>query len=220
MTKTQEDSEAVVVTNHLNAREQIAYDMHMKKLEPPLAPALCAELFELYLNGLSLADIVKANKGLKMGAVVRASLEGDWYDKRLAYQENLLQSVVPRVQQVQAEAIVFTSSLLAAAHKLHSAKINKFLQTGDESELGDFAPRTFEQYRKTSELLLRLTGQDGKGSNKQENNTSFTKVVIGQIPQAIAPSVETITVPNRPVLPEEAQKLLAAFEDADEEEEK
>lgn len=216
MTKTQEDSEAVVVTNHLNAREQIAYDMHMKKLEPPLAPALCAELFELYLNGLSLADIVKANKGLKMGAVVRASLEGDWYDKRLAYQENLLQSVVPRVQQVQAEAILFTSSLMAVAHKLHGAKINRFLQTGDETELGDFAPRTFEAYRKAAELALKLTGQDGKGG-KQENNTSFTKVVIGQVPQATVPSVNTITIPNKAILPEEAQKLLAAFEDVDDE---
>lgn len=205
--------EAKVVSNHLNVREQSAYDEHMRHQNAPLSPSLEAELFQLYLNGVGLEDIARLNKGLRLGAIARSAVEGDWYQKRRDYADSLLVSVVPRVQQIQAEAIVFAADLLAAAHKLHGQKIRRFLQTGDESELGDFKVSTIDQYRKGAELLLKLTGQDGKGPKKSEppDDPLPTKEVPAT--QPVVPSAKTITLPNRALIPQEAEALLASFED-------
>jgi hypothetical protein len=210
-----------VVTNHLNEREQAAYEEHARHNNPPLSPSLEAELFQLYLNGIGLEDIVRLNKGLRLGAVARAAVEGNWYERRRAYADSLLGSVVPRVQQVQAEAIVFAADLLAAAHRLHGEKIRKFLQTGDEAELGDFAVRSIDQYRKGVELLLKMTGQDGGGGGKgkkrqadEDGDDATTKdVPPASTPKPVAPGSDTITLPARALVPQEAQALLAAFED-------
>jgi hypothetical protein len=214
---SEQEKDVKVVTSHLNEREHAAYLEHVRLKAPLLAPSYEAELFQLYLNGIGLEEITRLNKGLRLGAVARAAVEGDWFEKRRAYADSLLSSVVPRVQQTQAEAIVFAADLLAAAHKLHGAKIRRFLQTGDESELGDFKVSTIDQYRKGVEMLLKLTGQDGKGSGKKpppDDDPPPSKDVPTPAP-AVAPGPQTISLPSRPLVPQEAHQLLAAFEDED-----
>ena len=199
-----EEIEAKVVSDHLNARERVAYEEHMRRQNTPLSPSLEAELFQLYLNGVGLEDIARLNKGLRLGAIARSAVEGDWYEKRRNYADSLLEAVVPRVQQVQAEAIVFAADLLAAAHKLHGNKIRRFLQTGDESELGDFSIRNIDQYRRSTEVLLKLTGQDNKSPQRREIR-SEQPMVKEYVPA-------TIAVPQK-LLPDDAADLLKAFED-------
>jgi hypothetical protein len=145
----------------LSRQERLALDSWSSGTAPALSPSLVAQLFELYLNGSSCDEIARLNPGVPLGAIVAARLYHRWDERKEQHINHLLDTVRERVQQVQMEAVHFVSDQLAAAHKLQGDKIKRFLQTGDPNELGDFAPDTLEKYRKSIELLLKLTGQDG-----------------------------------------------------------
>lgn len=154
------NSEIKVVESGLTHREEAALRMHLEAREPQLSPSLQAELFSLYLNGLSCEDIQKHNKNLRLGAIVRAARDGDWHNKRLDYVQGLLNGVRDQAQQTQAESVVFVSRGLAMVEKLYGARIHRFLQTGNEEDLGDLKNWGLSQYKTLIELFLKLTGQD------------------------------------------------------------
>jgi hypothetical protein len=85
----------------------------------------------------------------------------------------LFEGVRERVEQVQMESVLFTTDLLSSANKMFGDKLKKYIQTGDERELGALKVDSLKQYRDAVDLLLRLTGQ----SNKVEV-TGETKRVI------------------------------------------
>lgn len=189
--------DVVRVKSGLTHREEAAYRMHLKASEPPLSPSLQMQLFELYLNGYSCEQIASLNRGIRLGAIVRAFKEGDWMNKRGAYINHLLENVKDRVQQVQCEAVVFASDLLAVAHKMFGGKLQRYLQTGDESELGGLAINSLKQYKETVDLLLKLTGQDG---TKKLSVSGEIKHGLEATPQTIAPG---------PLTAEQAAKLIS-----------
>jgi hypothetical protein len=143
-------------------REEAAYRKHIEKGEAGLTPGFAAQLYELYLNGLSLDQIVERHRGLRLGELVRAAKEGDWPKRRLDYQNELLDTVRARVQQVQAESIFATTQLVAVMNKRFSDKALKFLETGDEKALDDIKEWSLPQFKTLVELLMRLTGQGGE----------------------------------------------------------
>lgn len=158
--------EPVQVHSHLTYKEEAAYRVAVREKEFPLTPQKQAQLFELYLNGMTCEQIIGTQPpGIRLGAVVRACVEGDWYNKRQSYLNQLLNNVKTRVAQVQSESVNFAADLLAAAHKQHGRKLKKYLETGEEKALGDFAISNLTQYQKAASLLLSLTGQD-KGNGK------------------------------------------------------
>jgi hypothetical protein len=134
---------------------------HIKANEPPLAPSLQAELFDAYLSGMSCEDLAKNNKGLRLGAIVRACEEGQWYEKRQEYVTRLLAGVRERAQQATASSVSFLAQALAMMEKKYGTKIARFLQTGDEADLGDLKDWGLHQYKQLMELFLKVTGQDG-----------------------------------------------------------
>lgn len=181
----------------------------MKQKEPPLAPHLQGQLFELFLNGLSLVDIVKANRGVQLGAVVRAAIEGNWWERRDEYRDSLLNHVRDRVVQTQNESIVFVTHLLAAANKRYGEKIIRYLQTGDEKELGELAVDSIDQYRKVAELLLKLTGQEGSKGGGDDKVLKKTLTGAPPPPQATGRTVRELLVdPTKPLDPTVADDLL------------
>jgi len=151
----------VRVYSHLTSQEEAAYRMAIHERDPALSPARQAQLYELYLNGMSCTEISRyAKGGARLGLVVKACVEGDWYNKYQTYTEHLLRTVTGRVRQVQSEAVNFAADCLAVAHKQHGLAMKKYLETGDPSDLGEFSLKNLSQYRTMVELLLKLTGQD------------------------------------------------------------
>lgn len=144
----------------LTPTERAAYEQYLEKGAPPLSPAAMANLFELYLNGNSCEDIAKLNKNFTLGMIARAKVDGLWEERRQAHVRSLLEGVRERVQQVQLESVMFSADLLAAANKLYGDRLKRFLQTGDERELGDLSITSLKQYREAVELLMKLTGQE------------------------------------------------------------
>lgn len=146
----------------LTPEEAKAYRLYMKKGDPPLAPGIQAELFSLYLNGTPCEDIARLNPNFSLGMIVRARIEGLWDARRDAHIRSLFENVRERVAQVQAESIMLTADMLAAANKQFGDKLKRFIQTGDESVLGDLKIDSLKQYRDAVALLMQLTGQDKK----------------------------------------------------------
>lgn len=127
----------------------------------PLAPLTQGKLFELFLNGKSPSEIQRLNPTFTLGQVVDAYIEGEWEKKRRTHVNRLLSRVRDRVVQVQSESVEFMADMLASAHKLHGDKLKRYLQSGNEKDLGDLKIENLEQYRKAADVLLKLTGQGG-----------------------------------------------------------
>lgn len=180
------------LTQVLSADEQKAYAKYLQEKRPPLSPKTASELFELFLNGSTCQEIAALNPGFGLGIIVRARVDFGWDEKREEYLTNLYQKAREKVQKNQLEAVDFVGNAMAVYHKLWNTKFKKFLQTGNESELGDFKSMTPAQYKSICELLLKLTGQENVTKSK----------VSGEIVHKI----ETPT--NRAISPKEAADLL------------
>lgn len=135
------------------------------KNKPSLAPALSAQLFELFVHGLSCQDIVDLNRGVyKLEQVLEVRVRDGWDERRKQYVDQLFGSVIARVAQTQVESVGFITDMLAAAHKRHGDKLQKYLQTGDESDLPrDINIDSWTNYKSAVETLLKITGQEKSG---------------------------------------------------------
>jgi len=156
--KPQSLSQKKFVESHLTHREEAAYHAHLKAKEHPLSPTLQAAMFELYLKGNTIDQVHRLNKNIRLGSIVRAAVEGDWYNRRNLYVQGILDGIRLKVQQTLAEGTDFLSDFLAAFHKLYGEKFKLYLQTGDESVLGDLKPTSIQQYRLVLDTMLKSTG--------------------------------------------------------------
>ncbi len=166
----------------------------MKANEQPLAPTLQAQLFELYLRGTTLEQIQRLNKHIQLGSIVRAFVEGDWYNRRLLYTEGVLDGIRLKVQQTFGEGADFLSDFLQVFHKLYGDKLKLFLQTGDESVLGDLKPTNLTQYRLVLDMLMNATGAkntttvkvNGEVNHRHESSTGVNPPVNTRMTSADA----------------------------------
>jgi hypothetical protein len=159
-------------TDLLSPEEARAYRIYLKKNDPPLAPRIQAELFSLYLNGSSTEEIAALNPNFNLGMIVRAKVDGLWDLRRQEHLDHLLSTVKDRALQVQLESVVLTSDMLASANKMFGNKFKKFLQTGDDKELGTLKIDSLKQYRDAVDLFMKLTGQDKKMEIKSDTKTT------------------------------------------------
>ncbi len=154
------------VTNpevYLTPREKTALAVTFKMRPEParLSPTLEAQLFSLFLNGQDCVKIAQMNPGITLGQIVRARVESQWDLKRFEHVEALLKDARDRLQQTTLESVDFVAAQIAAAHKLYGEKVKRYLQTGNEKDLGGFSIHGWKAYNDAIELLKKLTGQDG-----------------------------------------------------------
>lgn len=144
----------------LTPRERGAYRVYKESGKPAIAASTSASMFALFLQGHTCDDIAKLNPGFGLGAIVRARIEDDWDARRIEHTQELLDGIRQTVQRAQLGAMQFVADGLAAFQKLAGEKFQKYLQTGDVKDLGDFKDMNFKTYKELLELLLKLTGQD------------------------------------------------------------
>lgn len=174
----------------LTRDEREAYQRHLQRSGPPLSPKLSAELFELFLQGQTCEAIAKLNPGLGLGIVVAGRIQFKWDKQKDDYINHLYATIKDKAAKSQLEAIDFSSTAMSVFHKLWYPKFLRFLQTGNEEDLGEFKGMTFKFYKEMSDALLKLTGQDKK------------QVVSGEV-------VHKVEMPsNRPIEPKQAADLL------------
>jgi hypothetical protein len=195
----------------LTEPERYAYDQFQAKRDPrglpgtfPLAVSVQLELFELYLAGRSLGEIRALNPKWSLGQIVHAAVERQWNVHRNIYLDQLFARARDRSKQVVAEAAEFLGDQLTAAHKKHGEALRRYIQTGNDEELGAFAVGSPRQYREALELYLKSIGADG------------TKKVTGTVEHVHTGSV-TSALPVVPPSKGEPSKALAGFAAAERE---
>lgn len=145
--------------DRLSKAELAALKVARDRRDPALAPSLSARLYALFLRGTACSDISRLNPGISLGQVCRDRVDDGWDRRRDDYRRELLDAAAARVLQVELEAAEFLGNELAAAHKLHGDRAKRYLQTGDEKELGTFAIATSRDYRETLSVLRELVSR-------------------------------------------------------------
>lgn len=181
--------------SRLSPREAYAYSIWKGTDKPLIGSTLNAQLFQLYLNGKSTEDIRRLNPQLQLGEIVAAKVEGRWDDHRDEYLQRLNEGTAGRVLQSTLETAEFLCDALAVMRKRFGDRFQRYLQTGDEKELGDIKLENFTQLKGVVEAMQKLVGQDQK---------------LGVVAPAVpAPAqVSTTPMPARTVDAKEAGRVL------------
>lgn len=199
---SEQNDSIVKLEDLLTPREFSAYRAYMKLNQPPMSPRLQAELFNLFLEGYSCEHIATLNHqfgNASLGMIVRARVENDWDKRKADYMQQLMEGVRSRAYQSTMQSINFISDLIATATKKYGARMQKYIQTGNEEELGDdkMGINSIQNFVKVAELLFKLTGQ--------ENNKK-------QVIDGVVEHRHTVESAPRQMSPEEAAMVLKTIE--------
>lgn len=189
------------VEQSLTLTEAEAYQKYKESGKPSLSPATSADMLRLYLLGHSCEEIAKLNPGFGLGIIVRARVEHKWDQHKEEHLDALLSDVRRLVQQTQVEAVRFVGESMAAFQKMAGEKFQRYIQTGDQSHLGDFKDMGFKQYKDLMEMHLKLTGQDTQKKVSGE-------VLHRHVAETQAPAVRI----DKPMKAKEADDMLRLIE--------
>ncbi len=141
----------------------------------PLSVTTSLKMYELFLNGYSCEEVARLNDHkFPSGMILEARLRDTWDDRRQQHLAELYGGIFDKVRQTQTEAVAFVADLLSAAHKKHGDKLKKFLQSGDQADLGALSIDTMTSYKTAADMLMKLTGQD-----KEKSPVGNKTVVVG-----------------------------------------
>lgn len=151
----------------------------------PLSPETSANFFGLFLTGNSIGEIHRLNKAFPYEAILWAAIKYDWHQKRDEYALDLQSQTAQKVMMAQLETAGLMADLLSAANRKHGDKIKKYIQTGNEADLGDsLTIENLHSLMKIAESLQKVTGQANtvkvKTENTQNLNVNVTASTNGQ----------------------------------------
>lgn len=156
----------------LSPEEKLELTTYLEKGGNPLSPETAAKFFELFLHGTNCYEIWKINKAFPYGAILDARVKYRWDNQKEEYAIRLQTDIKNKVAQAQLETADLMSDMLLAAKKRNSAKIKRYLQTGDEKELDDSLKiESLKTLRDIVEGLMKITGQDRSVTVKNINET-------------------------------------------------
>lgn len=158
----------------LTEGELFAWNYWQTSQQPALGADLNAKLFSLFLNGKRCDEIRRLNPAISLGQIVAARIEGDWDKRREDHLDNLLNATSQRVQQATLQTADLVCDMLAVADREHGDKLRRYLQTGDEKELGGLRVDSIFNLTKTIEALQKLTGQDRKSTVEHRGQVLYS----------------------------------------------
>lgn len=146
----------------------------------PLAPETAAKFFELYMRGTSCAEIHRLNKAFNYASVLWARIKYNWDTRKDEATAQLMAEVQNKVIQAQLETTSFMADLLVATSKKHGDRIKKYIQTGNDEDLGDaLSVDSLHALLKVAEGLQKITGQDKVSKVKSEHTETLNVKVEG-----------------------------------------
>lgn len=144
----------------------------------PLAGTLVAQLYQLFLESYSCAQIAELNKskGLTEADVLYASKKYHWHSNRDRYAFNLQNQIQQKIAKAELEMVEHVTNMLSVTHKHEREQMLKYMQTGAEEDKPSNMPTTLKQYKDLIDLMQKITGKDKitKHEVKTENKTTFS----------------------------------------------
>lgn len=155
-----------------------------------LAPETAVKFFELYLNGNNCSEIHRLNKAFPYEAILWARVKYDWDKAKDDATHSLMLAVKEKVVRAQLETTSFMADLLVATSKKHGDRIKKYIQTGNEEDLGDaLSVDSLHALLKVAEGLQKITGQDKIQKIKTEHTENLNvSVSSGDMLSVAGPS--------------------------------
>lgn len=196
---------------------QVLEEWRANRTRASLSPTAGLSLYNLFLRGYSCEEIHQDNKVHTLGQILEVRVRDKWDERRERHLNHLYDTIYGRVRQTQMESVAFTTDLLAAAHRLYGDKLRLFLQSGREEDLGQARQliQSLDAYRKTADILLKLTGQD-KDKERRSDMTPKTIRTEGVEDAAIVPITTHKALPagSAEVMPSDlAARVLEMFAD-------
>jgi hypothetical protein len=179
-----------------------------------LSPKTTAGFFELFLNGSSLKEIHQLNPAFPYPAILWARVEENWDDQKDAYIRDLQLGIREKLIKSQMETAGLLTDMLSAANKQHGSKLKKYLQTGNEADLGNAMTVTsIQSMLRVIEGLQKLTGQDKTFKFKTEETITHNQNVNitmqesdGMSPEAAAKILAVVAEEKRKKASEKVNK--------------
>lgn len=144
---------------------------------------------------------------MALGLICKARIEFDWDNERDRHTQMLMVGARQGLERTTLEGVQFASDGLAVYHKMMGDKFRKYLQTGDQSVLGEFKDMSFKQYRDMVTTLRRLIGKEDKDPAAQARQTATATPV----PETITVVPTHLPIPDGPLTGDVAAFLLEAL---------
>jgi hypothetical protein len=148
-------------------------------------------LFGLYMAGKTYEEISKISR-VKKDVVLYLSAKMKWYEKRMAYLEDIQRQMTKKLTHTRIESLNFISDLINCHHKYYGDEINKYLQTNDRTIIDNLDMKALGQYFKSIEILEKIlnpTNTNRTGSGTTINiNAAGSKVDANNDSIEITPS--------------------------------
>lgn len=170
--------------------------------KPRISPKVTSGFFELFLNGSSTKEIHQLNNTMPYGGILWARVDEKWDIQREEYIRDLTLGIREKMLKAQTETAGLLTDMLTAANKQHGVKIKKFIQTGDEKDLGNAMSITsIQSLMKVVEGLQKLTGQDKTIKIKSEetinHNVTVTTTDTGMSAESAAQILAVVAEDKR-----------------------
>lgn len=135
----------------------------------PVSQSLVNSFHELYRNGFSCSEIANKNPGFTEGDILYLRYKNDWDAKINEDLTKKMDQAKMAMLQSRTEGIRYLSNIMMAHQKFVSTRLEKYLQTGDESHLPPWL-HNFRSFKDSLEALLKLTGE----AQTQKHQTTVT----------------------------------------------
>lgn len=167
-----------------------------------IALSTAQKFFELFLNGESIEEIHRLNPAFPIAAIHWLRIKYCWDKMKTDYIMALQKQTAEKAFKAQLEVTSLYSDILSAAVKKHGAKIKKYLQTGNEQDLGEaLAVDSLHQLMKAAEALQKITGQDRNIKIKKEETLDLNVRIAtegdGLSPEASAKILSVVAEEKR-----------------------
>lgn len=162
-------------------------------------------LFGLYMAGKTYEEISKISR-VKKDVVLYLSAKMTWYEKRMAYLEDIQRQMTTKLSNTRIESLNFISDLITCHHKYYGDEINKFLQTNDRTIIDNLDLKALGQYFKSIEILEKILNP----SNVNRNQSSAT-ININAVGSKIETTEDSIEI--TPSSTGDVLKALAALKE-------
>lgn len=167
-------------------------------------------MFELYARGMTCEDIhqMEEFRGLRLGQIVRARIEGDWVNRYKQIQQDLYDRVQEKVKGFHVQTANLLADVLEDTYYEYEQKRRKYIATGDSQHL-PFQVKSIKDLKVLVETMKTLIeGNPQHQVNLFVSGEGTTAQEIGEAAKKTLLESRDILNPRKHLMPGEAKAVL------------